>query len=206
MKKSPQLISTSPIVLSPFLDVLTNPLLFRERGPVHDSENIQRSIDAVIVEFSLDYRSRHLPRKIQIQERNRGWWLYYVPFQSGWESRFRKVSLMNDGGVGFHDAEAKIRDLNSSIDSRARSLLTTRTATRIAIARNTRVYANYAAAFIHRARPASSVTRFFILVFPCLPTGMLTFPLLYRSNILFLILIAITNRPVTSSELQIKEN
>lgn len=45
MKKSPQLISTSPIVLSPFLDVLTNPLLFRERGPVHDSENIQRSID-----------------------------------------------------------------------------------------------------------------------------------------------------------------
>lgn len=124
MKKSPQLISTSPIVVSPFLDVLTNPLLFRERGPVHDSENIQRSIDAVIVEFSLDYRSRHLPRKIQIQERNRGWWLYYVPFQSGWESRFRKVSLMNDGGVGFHDAEAKIRDLNSSIDSRARSLLT----------------------------------------------------------------------------------
>lgn len=89
------------------------------------SENIQRSIDA-INRGIFDYRAvqpfaeKYVYIYIYRNETGVGE-LYYVPFQSGWESRFRKVSLMNDGGVGFHDAEAKIRDLNSSIDSRARA-------------------------------------------------------------------------------------
>lgn len=194
MKKSPQLISTSPIVPS-VVFVLTNPLLFRK---IFKDRSMR-----LIVEFSLDYRAVQpfAEKYIYIYRNETGvGWLYYVPFQSGWESRFRKVSLMNDGGVGFHDAEAKIRDLNSSIDSRARA--------RSRHASRSRV--------IHAYTPATrggdsfiraSVTRSFILVSPCLPTGTLTFPPLpYRSNILFLILIAIANRPVTSSELQIKGN
>lgn len=172
------------------------------------SQNIQRSIDA-INRGIFDYRAvqpfaeKYVYIYIYRNETGVGE-LYYVPFQSGWESRFRKVSLMNDGGVGFHDAEAKIRDLNSSIDSRARAR--SRHASRHA-SRSRVIHAYTPATRGGDSFIRASVTRSFILVSPCLPTGTLTFPPLpYRSNILFLILIAIANRPVTSSELQIKGN
>lgn len=202
MKKSPQLISTSPIVPS-VVFVLTNPLLFRK---IFKDRSMR-----LIVEFSLDYRTVQpfVEKYIYIYRNETGvGWLYYVPFQSGWESRFRKVSLMNDGGVGFHDAEAKIRDLNSSIDSRARAR--SRHASRHAS--RSRVIHAYTPAtrggdsFI-RASAGFGHALLHPCLSPCLPTGTLTFPPLpYRSNILFLILIAIANRPVTSSELQIKGN
>lgn len=196
MKKSPQLISTSPIVPS-VVFVLTNPLLLRK---IFKDRSMR-----LIVEFSLDYRAVQpfAEKYIYIYRNETGvGWLYYVPFQSGWESRFRKVSLMNDGGVGFHDAEAKIRDLNSSIDSRHASRHASRSRVIHAYTPATRggdsfirASAGFGHALLH---PCLS---------PCLPTGTLTFPPLpYRSNILFLILIAIANRPVTSSELQIKGN
>lgn len=142
--------------------------MFRECG----SRNIRRSIDN-----SWNFHSIIEPfaeRYIYIDRNGTQRWLViYVPFQSGWESRFRKVSLMNIGGVGFHDAEAKIRDLNSSIDSRAR-----RSPTRTA--RNTRVYTPL-------KRRRSFIGLGHAPLHPCpsfTATGMLTFPPLpYRSGI-----------------------
>lgn len=128
--------------------------MFRECG----SRNIRRSIDnswnfhSIIEPFAEIY--------IYIDRNGTQRWLViYVPFQSGWESRFRKVSLMNIGGVGFHDAEAKIRDLNSSIDSRARAAH--RHASRVIHA-----YTRHLSGGVHSS---GSVTRLFILVLPSLP-------------------------------------
>lgn len=57
MKKSPQLISTSPIVPS-VVFVLTNPLLFRK---IFKDRSMR-----LIVEFSIIERFNHLPRNMYI--------------------------------------------------------------------------------------------------------------------------------------------